>query len=55
MKKEKSTVAAEAKANLTSLGPGITKLEGDGGDLGSPPPINSRLIVILPPLKTGVG
>ena len=42
MKKEKSTVAAEAKANLTSLGPGITKLEGDGGDLGSPPPIKQE-------------
>ena len=35
-------MAAEAKANLTSLGPGITKLEGDGGDLGSPPPIKQE-------------
>ena len=42
MKKEKSTVAAEAKASLTSLGPGLTKLEGEGGDLGSPPPIKQE-------------
>ena len=42
MKKEKSTVAAEAKASLTSLGPGLTKLEGEGGDLASPPPIKQE-------------
>lgn len=41
MKKEKSSVAAEAKASLASLGPGLTKLEGEGADLASPPPIKA--------------
>ena len=43
MKKEKSSVAAEAKAaSLSSLGPGMTKLDSvEGGDLPSPPPIKS--------------